>query len=141
MLAGLARRADDPPLLKRPAHLPAASQTPNPAMVTVRWQVLAKELAKKTVAIQTECLPKDVAVQIRECPSLLLPMKGGRDAACMRCKQVEDLISLVAELKEEMERLRTIRECVQELDWWSNSLKGLQERHQGDTPQTVVDPL
>ena len=30
---------------------------------------------------------------------------------------MEDLISLVAELKEDVERLRTIIECEQELDW------------------------
>ena len=51
------------------------------------------------------------------------------------------LVCLVAELKEEVERLRAIRECEQEIDWGSNSLPGLKERHQGETPQTVVDPL
>lgn len=46
----------------------------------------------------------------------MLPMEGGRDTTCMRCEQVEDQISLVAELKEKMEKLRTIKECEQELD-------------------------
>lgn len=71
------------------------------------------------MATQTDCLPKYAAVQVsgsRECLSLLLPMEGGRDTTCMRCEQVEDQISLVAELKEKMEKLRTIKECEQELD-------------------------
>jgi len=33
----------------------------------------------------------------------------------------EDVLSLVAELRE-VERLRSIRECEQDVDWWSNSL-------------------
>ena len=53
---------------------------------------------------------------------------------------MDDLLSVVVKLKEEGKRLRSIRECEQETDWWSNSLLNLQERHWGDTPQTVVDP-
>lgn len=53
--------------------------------------------------------------------SLLLLVEGGRDTTCMRCEQVEDLLIPVAELKEE-ERLRSIRDCEQEVDWWTNSL-------------------
>lgn len=40
-----------------------------------------------------------------------------------------------------MERLRSIRECEQEVNWWINSLPFLQERHLSDTSQTLVDPL
>ena len=40
----------------------------------------------------------------------------------MRCEQVDELLSLVVELKEEVQRLRTIRACEQEIDWWSDSL-------------------
>lgn len=52
---------------------------------------------------------------------------------------MSDLLSLVAKLKEVVERLRTIRKCEQEIDLLSISLR---ERHWGDTPQTVpmVDP-
>ena len=73
----------------------------------------------KTMATQTEVLPKNVAVQVsgfRECLSLLLPEESGRNSTCMRCEQVEDLLRTVTELKEEVERLRTIRECEQETD-------------------------
>lgn len=60
--AGQAGRVEDPLPLGIPAHLLAISQKANPAMVTTRWQALDKALSKRTVAIQTMCLPKDVAV-------------------------------------------------------------------------------
>ena len=65
-----------------------------------------------------------MAVQVsgcRECQSLLLPREDGKDATCVRCKQVDELLSLVVELREEVERLRTIRECEWEIDCWSDS--------------------
>lgn len=63
-------------------------------------------------------LSKNLAVQVsgcREYLSLLLPRESSRNSTCMRCKQVEDLLSLVAELKEEVDRSRSIRECAQEM--------------------------
>ena len=53
---------------------------------------------------------------------LLLLMEDGKDATCMRCEQVDELLSLVVKLREEVENLRTIRECEWEADWWSDSL-------------------
>lgn len=38
------------------------------------------------------------------------------------CEEGNDLLSLVAELEEKMERMRSVKECEQGLDWWSNSL-------------------
>ena len=101
-------------------------------------------LCRRSVHTQTEYPLKNAAVQVtgcRECQSLFLPSAGGRDAACVRCEQVDDLIRMVAELKEEVERLRAIRECEREIDFWSNSLQGLKERYRGETPQMGVDPL
>ena len=48
---------------------------------------------------------------------------------------------MVAELREEVERLRSIRVCEQEIDWWSNSLVCQREGHWGDALQRVVEPL
>ena len=96
---------------------------------------------KRTVATQTEGLPRNVAVQVsgcRECLSLLLPGENGKDATCARCEQVDELLSLVVELREEVGRLRAIRECEREIDWWCDSLR---ERQRDCTPQTAVDPL
>ena len=42
---------------------------------------------------------------------------GGRDSTCVRCEQVNELLSLVVKFKEEVQRLRTIRECERETDW------------------------
>ena len=58
----------------------------------------------------------DVAVQVsgcRECLALSLLQEGSQDTTCVRYEQVEDLLSLVVELKGEAERLRGIR------DWGS----------------------
>ena len=85
------------------------------------------------VATQTEGLPRNVAVQVsgcRECLSLLLPGENGRDATCARCEQVDELLSLVVELSEEIERLRAIRECERETDWWCDSLQKKEQRLQ-----------
>lgn len=100
--------------------------------------------SKKTVTTRMEGLPRNVAVQVsscRECLNLLLPGEGGRDSTCMRCEQVDKLLSLVVELKKEVQRVRTIRECEQEIDWWSDLLVCWREGCQGDTPRKVVDPL
>lgn len=54
---------------------------------------------------------------------------------------MDDLISMVAELKVEAERLKSITECEQEIDWCSNTLPCLPERLQGDTSERVVNSL
>jgi len=47
----------------------------------------------------------------------LLPLKGGRDTTYVSCEQVDDLLNLVAELSEGVERLSRIRKSEQEIDW------------------------
>jgi len=47
-----------------------------------------------------EGLPKNVSVWVsgcRECLSLSLLVKDGRDTTCMRCDQGDDLLSMVLE--------------------------------------------
>ena len=103
-------------------------------------------LCRKSVHTQTDCPLKTAAVQVsgcRECLSLLLPPAGDRETVCVRCEQVDDLIRLVAELKEEVERLRVISliwECEREIDLWSDSLCGLKDRGRGETPQMGWTP-
>lgn len=50
-----------------------------------------------------------------------------RDNTYVLCDQVDDLLNLVAELKEEVERLKSIKECEREIDWWSHTLPSLRE--------------
>lgn len=52
------------------------------------------------------------------------------EETCLRCEQENDLLSLVAELREEVERLRCIRESEREIDRWSSALQSLREAHQ-----------
>lgn len=39
----------------------------------------------------------------------MLLVKGSRDSISLRCEQADNLLSMVAKLKEEVERLRGIR--------------------------------
>ncbi|KAJ7409571.1 hypothetical protein BTVI_56097 [Pitangus sulphuratus] len=70
-----------------------------------------------SVLTQTKPLSKDTAVQVSgctDCLSLAVPEDSARDA-CVRCEQVNDLLCFVSEPKEEVERLRSIRESEREL--------------------------
>ena len=70
----------------------------------------------------------------RECLSLALVLEDSRYNICVRCDQVNDLLSLVAEMKEEEQSLRNIRECEREIDWWSHNLLSLRPRQQEAAP-------
>ncbi|GAB0179160.1 hypothetical protein GRJ2_000381300 [Grus japonensis] len=56
---------------------------------------------------------------------------------------VDNLLSLVAELREEVERLRSIREAEREIDWWSQALLSLRQKqgHLTDQSQSKGDPV
>lgn len=95
--------------LRRPALLRTDPETTGLNVVSTRQQACPK----KTVVTQIEGLPRSVAVQVsgcRECLNLLLPWEGGKDATCVRCEQMDELLSLVVELRKEVERLRAIRD-------------------------------
>lgn len=62
-------------------------------------------------------------------------VKGGRDSTCVRCEQVDDLFS-VMKLMEEVERLRSTRECEQKIDWIELDKKTL-----GGYTEMVLDIL
>ncbi|KFO98751.1 hypothetical protein N300_01915, partial [Calypte anna] len=73
---------------------------------------------------------RDVAVQASgcvECLSLALAPEDNVSGVCVRCEQVNDLLCLVAELKEDVERLRSIRDSESEIDWWSCTLSNPKE--------------
>ncbi|PKU33259.1 death-associated protein 1 [Limosa lapponica baueri] len=95
---------------------------------------------KGNKATQTDLLQRRAAVQVRgctECPSLL--QEDGKDSSCVRCEH--DLTSLVAELQEEVERLRSIWECEKEMGWWSHTLPSLGKKEQEEAAGEVEDPL
>ncbi|XP_048824010.1 uncharacterized protein LOC125703493 [Lagopus muta] len=135
------------PCLHSPGRRPASGQVtalPLADAVTVSSNMVStrrRARSNKSVATQTEGLPRCAAVQVsgcRECLSLLLPGDDGRDGTCVRCEQLDELLSLVVELREEVERLRSIRDCEREIDWWCTSL---QETSRDCNPQPVVDSL
>ncbi|KAM8793368.1 LOW QUALITY PROTEIN: UV excision repair protein RAD23 homolog B-like [Eudromia elegans] len=100
--------------------------------------------ARKTVATQTEPPQKHAAVQVscyEECLSLYRLPGSSKNMACLRCEQMDDLLSLVVELKEEVERVRAIRECEREIDWWSCVLQSSQASHPEEPPAPCGNPL
>ncbi|GAB0209138.1 hypothetical protein GRJ2_003379500 [Grus japonensis] len=115
-------------------------------MVPTRQKALSSVLTRKHVATQTELPQKHAATQLsgcRECLNLALAGEGSSEVGCLRCDQVDDLLSLVAELREEVERLRSIREAEREIDWWSQALPSLKQK-QGqltDQSQSEGDPV
>jgi len=103
-----------------------------------------KAITRQNVATQTELSYKQAAVQVsgcKECVSLSLASEDSGQNACVHCDQVDDLLSLVAELKEEAERLRSIRKCEREIDWWSHALPSPKQAQRMDAPQEAEDPL
>jgi len=115
-----------------------------PGDILAMVSLCGKTVTRRSVGTQTEVPRKHTAVQVsgcRRCLSLVLVPEGSRDNGCVRCEQVNDLLSLVAELKEEVERLRSIRECERKIDWWSCTLPSLRPRQWEAAPQEAEDPL
>ena len=101
-----------------------------------------KTTISKNVVTQTELTHKHAEVQVPGCRGWLsqsILSEGSSDNTCVRCDQLDDLLSLVAELKE-VERLRSIRECEREIDWWSNTLAPLKQQEQMEAPKEGGDP-
>ena len=78
-----------------------------------------KTAAKKNVEIQTEVPKQNASMQVSGCSECLAfeAVLGEGDSTCVRCNELNDLLSLVVDLKEEVERLRSIKECEREIDW------------------------
>ncbi|PKU39882.1 zinc finger and btb domain-containing protein 49-like [Limosa lapponica baueri] len=61
----------------------------------------------------------------------LLPVRDGRSGnSHVRCDHGNDLLSLVAEPREEADRLRSIRESEKEIDWWNHALPSLRQKRE-----------
>lgn len=92
--------------------------------------------SKKAVVTQTEGLTRDTAVKSSGCRECLsLPEEGSA------CSQGEGLLAVVAELKEEVERLRNIGACEQEIGTQGSYSTSQREGCKGGAPQGVVEPL
>jgi len=103
-----------------------------------------KAIARRNVVTQMKLLHKHTAVQVSSCRerlSLALLPDIRSDSSSFQCDQLKGLLSLVAELKEEVERLSSIRECNREIDWWGRTLPSLRPRQQVEAPEEAEDPL
>jgi len=104
-----------------------------------RW----KAAAKKNVEALTEVSKQDASVQVfgcGECQSLAVAVLGDGDSTRVRRDQPK-VLSLVVDLKERVERLRTIKECESEIDWWCQSQSALRSRQPAEAPHGVFHPL
>ena len=80
---------------------------------------------------QTEVLKQHASTHVSGCGGchgLAFAVLDNEDSTCAIYDQVNDLLSLVVDLKEEVERLRNIRECERKIDWWCQSLRALRSR-------------
>ncbi|KAK4810861.1 hypothetical protein QYF61_008833 [Mycteria americana] len=110
-------------------------------MVPTRRKAASSAPARKDSSTQTELPRKHTAVQVsgcRECHQLALKSDGSGGKSCVRCDQVDYLLCLVAELREDVDRLRSIRESEQEIDWWNHTLTS-QKHEQRQPPEKAPD--
>ena len=68
-------------------------------------------------------------------------MLGEGGSNCVLCDQVNCLLSLVVDLKDEVERLRSIKECEREIDCWYQTLSAPRSRQADMTLHRVSHPL
>ncbi|KFV15623.1 hypothetical protein N340_04099, partial [Tauraco erythrolophus] len=80
------------------------------------------------VGAQAELPQKDEAIQVSGCRECLSLSVGSGENNCVRCDQVYDLFIMVAELKEEVERLRSVKEP--EKDRWCRALPDLKQNQE-----------
>lgn len=108
------------------------------------WRgAVSSTVTGKDAVMQTELPQKHTALQVpgcRECQSLALELDDSRDNSCVKCNQADDLLIMVAELREEVERLRSIRDPEEEIGWWSHSTPSLWQMHQPAASQEAEDP-
>lgn len=89
-----------------------------------RKDTSSSALATRDASVQTD-LQGHTAAQVsdcRECHSLSPEVLGIRGNGCVRCEQVGYLFSLVVEQREEVDRLRNIRELENETEMWTETL-------------------
>lgn len=103
---------------------------------------MSSMLVKKDVATYTELTKRHTGVQAsgyREC--LSIPLGCSRDSSCVRCDQVDSLLCLVAELQDEVERLRSIRAPEVAIDWWNQALASMRQEQPAEAMQDQGNPL
>lgn len=98
-------------------------------MVSTRCKGMSSALTRKDAATRTEMLWKQTAIQTSgcgECQKLSLVWNGSKVDSSMRRDQVHDLLSVVVELREQVEMLTSIREP-KEINGWDQALASLRQ--------------
>lgn len=75
-------------------------------------ELLAPDRSVTSAATQTELLSKNATTQVSDCKvcaRIFLEMEGDSKQDCGRCDQVDELLCLVAQLQEEVGRLRSLK--------------------------------
>lgn len=66
--------------------------------------------------------------------------QGSRDNSCVSCDQADDWQSLMLELTDKVERLRSISKSEEQTEWWSHTLLHLRQMHPLPTSHEAMDP-
>ena len=136
--------------METPVDVPCSSRRKTVAKKTVESQTEdlsvheRKADSKICVVTQTEVLSQDASTQVIgsvDCWSLVFAVPDDGGHTCLRCDQLNDLLSLAIDLKEDVERLRTIKDCEREIDWWCQSLSALRSWHTAEVLHGACQPL
>ena len=79
-------------------------------------------LQRKNVETPTEVPKHDASVQVSGCSECQSLASVLGDSTCLRCDRLNHFLSVEVDMKEEVKRLRSIRECEREIDWWCQAL-------------------
>lgn len=60
--------------------------------------------------------------------------------SCIRYVQVDDLLSLIAELEDKLERLRSIRKSERDMDCWDHALASLSQEKPTERSSSIHPP-
>ena len=108
----------------------------------------SKKLLKDTAEYRNNDPEKEciltVTFWLSECQSLALQafaVLGEGGSNCVLCDQVNYLLSLVVDLKDEVERLRSIKECEREIDCWYQTLSAPRSRQPDEALHRVSHSL
>ena len=118
----------------------------NPAgLIREQWSLPGRRLCPQLTQLPRQSsdgnmlLPK---CQAAGCALLLHQVLDGcSEYTRGRCAPAEELLSLVAELREEVIRLRSIRESEREIDYWNHTPPSLGRACQADRTQDMEDSL
>ena len=98
-------------------------------------------LQRKNVETPTEVPKHDASVQVSGCSECQSLASVLGDSTCLRCDRLNHFLSVEVDMKEEVKRLRSIRECEREIDWWCQILSAPRSWQSAEAPRGACHPL